>query len=80
MMAITQTDRFLAAAAGAGDWRSYYGQNSIGKWMVPYSVHQYSRIRLLMNAARLSLISKRQRRLRWCWWARETAKHPAAID
>ncbi len=38
MMAITQTDRFRAAVAGAGagDWRSYYGQNSIDKWMIPY--------------------------------------------
>ena len=38
MMAITQTDRFHAvvAGAGAGDWQSYYGQNAIDKWMIPY--------------------------------------------
>lgn len=38
MMAITQTNRFGAAVAGAGagNWRSYYGQNSIDKWMIPY--------------------------------------------
>lgn len=38
MMAITQTRRFGAAVAGAGagDWQSYYGQNSIDKWMIPY--------------------------------------------
>jgi dipeptidyl aminopeptidase/acylaminoacyl peptidase len=38
MMAVTQTQRFRAAVAGAGagDWQSYYGQNSIDKWMIPY--------------------------------------------
>lgn len=38
MMAITQTNRFHAAVAGAGaaNWQSYYGQNSIDKWMIPY--------------------------------------------
>jgi dipeptidyl aminopeptidase/acylaminoacyl peptidase len=38
MFAITQTHRFKAAVAGAGlsDWLSYYGENSIDKWMIPY--------------------------------------------
>jgi dipeptidyl aminopeptidase/acylaminoacyl peptidase len=38
MMAVTRTQRFRAAVAGAGagDWQSYYGQNSIDKWMIPY--------------------------------------------
>jgi dipeptidyl aminopeptidase/acylaminoacyl peptidase len=38
MMAITQTSRFRAvvAGAGAGNWQSYYGQNSIDKWMISY--------------------------------------------
>jgi dipeptidyl aminopeptidase/acylaminoacyl peptidase len=38
MWAITQTNRFHAAAAGAGiaNWQSYYGQNEIGEWMIPY--------------------------------------------
>jgi dipeptidyl aminopeptidase/acylaminoacyl peptidase len=38
MFAVTQTHRFHAAAAGAGisDWQSYYGENSIGQWMIPY--------------------------------------------
>lgn len=38
MWAVTQTRRFAAAAAGAGivDWRSYYGQNEINTWMLPY--------------------------------------------
>ncbi len=38
MFAVTQTDRFKAAVAGAGisDWESYYGENSIDQWMTPY--------------------------------------------
>jgi dipeptidyl aminopeptidase/acylaminoacyl peptidase len=38
MWAITQTNRFRAAVAGAGlaNWQSYYGENSIDQWMVPY--------------------------------------------
>jgi dipeptidyl aminopeptidase/acylaminoacyl peptidase len=38
MFAVTQTHRFRAAVAGAGisDWQSYYGQNSIDQWMIPY--------------------------------------------
>jgi dipeptidyl aminopeptidase/acylaminoacyl peptidase len=38
MWTITQTDRFRAAVAGAGiaNWQSYYGQNLIGQWMIPF--------------------------------------------
>jgi dipeptidyl aminopeptidase/acylaminoacyl peptidase len=38
MWAITQTPRFKAAVAGAGiaNWQSYYGQNAIDQWMIPY--------------------------------------------
>jgi dipeptidyl aminopeptidase/acylaminoacyl peptidase len=38
MFAVTQTDRFHAAFAGAGvsDWLSYYGENGIDAWMLPY--------------------------------------------
>ncbi len=38
MWAVTQTDRFRAAMAGAGlsNYQSYYGQNSIDQWMIPY--------------------------------------------
>ena len=38
MWAITQTHRFHAAVAGAGiaNWQSYYGQNLIDQWMIPY--------------------------------------------
>lgn len=38
MWTVTQTHRFRAAVAGAGiaDWLSYYGENSIDEWMIPY--------------------------------------------
>ena len=38
MWTITQTQRFKAAVAGAGisDWKSYYGENLIDQWMIPY--------------------------------------------
>jgi dipeptidyl aminopeptidase/acylaminoacyl peptidase len=38
MFTVTQTTRFKAAVAGAGisDWKSYYGENSIDQWMVPF--------------------------------------------
>ncbi len=38
MWAVTQTNRFHAAVSGAGlaNWQSYYGQNDIDQWMIPY--------------------------------------------
>jgi dipeptidyl aminopeptidase/acylaminoacyl peptidase len=38
MWAVTQTNRFRAAIAGAGiaNWQSYYGQNGIDQWLIPY--------------------------------------------
>jgi dipeptidyl aminopeptidase/acylaminoacyl peptidase len=38
MFAVTQTHRFRAAIAGAGisNWQSYYGENSIDQWMIPF--------------------------------------------
>ena len=38
MFAETQTDRFATIIAGAGlsNWQSYYGENSIDQWMVPF--------------------------------------------
>jgi dipeptidyl aminopeptidase/acylaminoacyl peptidase len=38
MWTVTQTNRFKAAVAGAGisDWLSYYGENAIDQWMIPY--------------------------------------------
>ncbi|MGH8278923.1 MAG: S9 family peptidase, partial [Gammaproteobacteria bacterium] len=38
MFAPTQTNRFKAVVAGAGlsDWTSYYGENQIDGWMIPF--------------------------------------------
>ena len=38
MWAVTQTNRFRATVASAGiaNWQSYYGQNGIDQWMIPY--------------------------------------------
>jgi dipeptidyl aminopeptidase/acylaminoacyl peptidase len=38
MWALTQTNRFRAAVTGAGiaNWQSYYGENLIDQWMIPY--------------------------------------------
>jgi dipeptidyl aminopeptidase/acylaminoacyl peptidase len=38
MWAETQTNRFKAIVAGAGvvSWQSYYGQNKIDQWMLPF--------------------------------------------
>ena len=38
MWTVTQTNRFRAAVAGAGisDWQSYYGENGIDQWMIPF--------------------------------------------
>ena len=38
MWGVTQTDRFRAAMAGAGiaNWSSYYGENKIDQWMIPF--------------------------------------------
>ncbi len=38
MWAPTRTSRFHASVAGAGisDWRSYYGENDIDQWMIPF--------------------------------------------
>jgi dipeptidyl aminopeptidase/acylaminoacyl peptidase len=38
MWAVTQTDRFRSAVAGAGiaNWQSYYGENRIDQWLIPF--------------------------------------------
>jgi dipeptidyl aminopeptidase/acylaminoacyl peptidase len=38
MWAVTQSKRFRAAVAGAGiaNWQSYYGQNGIDQWLIPF--------------------------------------------
>jgi len=43
MWGVTQTDRFKAAMAGAGiaNWSSYYGENKIDQWMIPFFGKSY---------------------------------------
>jgi dipeptidyl aminopeptidase/acylaminoacyl peptidase len=38
MWTVTQTNRFRGAVAGAGiaNWQSYYGENLIDQWMIPF--------------------------------------------
>lgn len=38
MWAVTQTPRFHAVMAGAGiaNWQSYYGENQIDEWLIPF--------------------------------------------
>ena len=38
MWGVTQTNRFTAAMAGAGiaNWQSYYGENKIDQWLIPF--------------------------------------------
>ena len=38
MWTVTQSNRFKAGVAGAGiaNWLSYYGENGIDEWMLPY--------------------------------------------
>lgn len=38
MWAVTQTQRFHAAVSGAGlsNWQSYYGENDIDQWLIPF--------------------------------------------
>src|ERR1051326_12329 len=38
MWGVAETGRFGAAVAGAGlaNWQSYYGENSIDQWMIPF--------------------------------------------
>jgi dipeptidyl aminopeptidase/acylaminoacyl peptidase len=38
MLGVTKTNRFKAAMAGAGisNWQSYYGENLIDQWMIPF--------------------------------------------
>jgi len=49
MWAVTQTHRFHAVMAGAGiaNWQSYYGENQIDEWLIPFfgaSVYQDPKI------------------------------------
>jgi hypothetical protein len=66
MWAVTQTNRFAAAVAGAGlaNFQSYYGENQIDKWMVPFfgaTVYDDPQSTLKARPSRSSKMQKRQR-------------------
>ncbi len=61
MWALTQTDRFTAAVAGAGlsDWLSYYGTNNIDTWMIPYfGASVYDEPKVYERSSPLTFIKK----------------------
>jgi dipeptidyl aminopeptidase/acylaminoacyl peptidase len=61
MWGVTQTDRFKAAMAGAGiaNWQSYYGENKIDQWMIPFfGKSVYDDPEVYTKSAPLSFIKK----------------------
>ena len=63
MFAVTQTQRFHAAVAGAGisDWKSYYGENSIDQWMTPFfGASVYDDPAVYAKSSAIDFIHKRQ--------------------
>ena len=67
MFGVTQTTRFRAAVAGAGisDWKSYYGENSIDQWMLPFLGKRSMTILRHMRRARRLSTSRTSRHQRW---------------
>jgi len=61
MWGVTQTNRFKAAVAGAGiaNWQSYYGENQIDQWMIPFfGKSVYDDPEVYARSAPLSFIKK----------------------
>jgi dipeptidyl aminopeptidase/acylaminoacyl peptidase len=61
MWGVTQTNRFRAAVAGAGlsDWLSYYGENKIDQWMIPYfGASVYEDPKVYAKSAPINYITK----------------------
>ena len=54
MWTVTQTNRFRAAVSGAGiaNWQSYYGQNLIDQWMIPFLARRFTTTRLSTRRVR----------------------------
>ena len=78
MFAVTQTKRFKAAVAGAGiaNWTSYYGENLIDRWMIPFFGASVYDVRPVYAKVRRSTLSSTYRRRRWCWWVNRTPNVP----
>jgi dipeptidyl aminopeptidase/acylaminoacyl peptidase len=63
MWAVTQTTRFKAAVAGAGiaNWQSYYGQNKIDTWMLPFfGASVYDKPEAYSRSSPMTFIKKAQ--------------------
>jgi dipeptidyl aminopeptidase/acylaminoacyl peptidase len=61
MWAVTQTNRFAAAVAGAGiaNLQSYYGENQIDKWMIPFfGASVYDDPQIYAKSAPITFIKK----------------------
>jgi len=61
MWAVTQTDIFHAAVAGAGivNWQSYYGENGIDQWMIPYfGASVYDDLAIYARSSPITFIKK----------------------
>ncbi len=74
MWAVTQTERFHAAVAGAGlsDFQSYYGENRIDQWLIPFfGASVYDDPAVYWRSSPITFI-KNAKTPRWCWWASAT--------
>jgi dipeptidyl aminopeptidase/acylaminoacyl peptidase len=61
MLGVTKTNRFKAAMAGAGisNWQSYYGENLIDQWMIPFfGKSVYDDPEIYAKASALNFIKK----------------------
>ena len=61
MLGVTKTSRFKAAMAGAGisNWQSYYGENQIDQWMIPFfGKSVYDDPEIYAKASALNFIKK----------------------
>jgi dipeptidyl aminopeptidase/acylaminoacyl peptidase len=61
MLGVTKTNRFKAAIAGAGisNWQSYYGENLIDHWMIPFfGKSVYDDPEIYAKASALNFIKK----------------------
>ena len=70
--------RFHAAVAGAGiaNWQSYYGENSIDQWMIPYfGATVYDDPAVYAKSSAINYISK-VKTPRWSSWAIAMASAP----
>lgn len=61
MWSVTQTDRFRAAVAGAGiaNLQSYYGENKVDQWMIPFmGASVYDDPQIYLKSSPLTFIKK----------------------